>query len=57
MLILFRQSLEKKRYAALNKWTEALEGVHGAVVSKTSLSGNRVEPIMPSETFGRDAWF
>ena len=57
MLILFRQSLEKKRYAALNKWTEALEGVHGAVVSKTSLSGNRVEPIMPSETFGRDTWF
>ncbi|KAG6883700.1 hypothetical protein C0992_008068, partial [Termitomyces sp. T32_za158] len=35
-----KQSLEKKRYAALSKWTEALEGVHGAVVGKTS--SNRV---------------
>jgi COP9 signalosome complex subunit 2 len=32
----FRQSLEKKRYAALNKWTEALESVHTAVVGKTA---------------------
>jgi len=29
-----RQSLEKKRYAALDKWTETLEGVHGAIVAK-----------------------
>ncbi|KAJ6623092.1 PCI domain-containing protein [Mycena sp. CBHHK59/15] len=34
-----KQSLEKKRYAALNKWTEALEGVHAAVVGKTAPSG------------------
>ncbi|RDB28770.1 COP9 signalosome complex subunit 2 [Hypsizygus marmoreus] len=31
-----KQSLEKKRYAALSKWTEALEAVHGSVVTKTS---------------------
>jgi len=31
-----KQSLEKKRYAALNKWTEALESVHTAVVGKTA---------------------
>ncbi|KAF5384946.1 hypothetical protein D9615_001144 [Tricholomella constricta] len=40
-----KQSLEKKRYAALSKWTEALEAVHGAVVSKTS-SGRMMEPVM-----------
>ncbi|KAJ7292889.1 PCI domain-containing protein [Mycena rebaudengoi] len=34
-----KQSLEKKRYAALNKWTEALESVHAAVVGKTAPSG------------------
>jgi len=49
-----KQSLEKKRYAALNKWTEALEGVHGAVVGKTSSSASRAEPIMATEAFGRD---
>jgi len=31
-----KQSLEKKRYAALEKWTEALESVHTAVVGKTA---------------------
>ena len=36
IISLFRQSLEKKRYAALNKWTEALESVHTAVVGKTA---------------------
>ncbi|KAG6878322.1 hypothetical protein C0993_008919 [Termitomyces sp. T159_Od127] len=44
-----RQSLEKKRYAALSKWTEALEGVHGAIVGKTS--SNRVVDPMMSEGF------
>jgi len=28
------QNLEKKRYAALERWTEALEGIHSTVVSK-----------------------
>ncbi|KAJ7016849.1 PCI domain-containing protein [Mycena alexandri] len=32
-----KQSLEKKRYAALSKWTEALEGVHSAVVGDLGL--------------------
>ncbi|KAG6846061.1 hypothetical protein H0H87_006425 [Tephrocybe sp. NHM501043] len=44
-----KQSLEKKRYAALNKWTEALEAVHGAVVSKTSTTRGG-DPIM-SESY------
>lgn len=34
------QALEKRRYAALEKWTEALENVHSAIVSKTSGSRN-----------------
>ncbi|KAG5645339.1 hypothetical protein DXG03_006401 [Asterophora parasitica] len=40
-----KQSLEKKRYAALRTWTEALEAVHGAVVGKTS-TGRLVDPGM-----------
>ncbi|KAJ6520265.1 PCI domain-containing protein [Mycena sanguinolenta] len=34
-----KQSLERKKYAALTKWTEALESVHTAVVGKTAPSG------------------
>lgn len=30
-----KQSLEKKRYAALQKWTDSLEAVHALVVGKT----------------------
>ncbi|KAG6851366.1 hypothetical protein H0H93_005764 [Arthromyces matolae] len=41
-----KQSLEKKRYAALNKWTEALEAVHGSVVGKTSPNGRVMDPMM-----------
>lgn len=46
------QVLEKKRYAALEKWTEALEGVHAAVVAKTAAS-SRGDPMMgmPPERF------
>jgi COP9 signalosome complex subunit 2 len=54
--MIIRQSLEKKRYAALEKWTVALEGVHAAVVGKTG--GGRGGPegsmgmgIMASESF------
>ncbi|KAI0068030.1 PCI-domain-containing protein [Artomyces pyxidatus] len=35
-----KQSLEKKRYAALDKWTDALESVHSAVVGKNSGGGS-----------------
>lgn len=35
-----RQNLEKRRYAALEKWTEAIEGVHAAITQKAS-SGSR----------------
>ncbi|KII94022.1 hypothetical protein PLICRDRAFT_50014 [Plicaturopsis crispa FD-325 SS-3] len=41
-----KQSLEKKRYSALEKWTEALEAVHGAVVGKTGLSSRPTEGAM-----------
>ncbi|EGO31099.1 hypothetical protein SERLADRAFT_364841 [Serpula lacrymans var. lacrymans S7.9] len=37
--------LEKKRYSALEKWTEALESVHSAVVAKTS-TGGRADPTI-----------
>ncbi|EGO05246.1 hypothetical protein SERLA73DRAFT_129076 [Serpula lacrymans var. lacrymans S7.3] len=40
-----QQSLEKKRYSALEKWTEALESVHSAVVAKTS-TGGRADPTI-----------
>ena len=40
---LHRQSLEKRRYAALERWTEALESVHGAVVAKNP-SGAKGDP-------------
>jgi COP9 signalosome complex subunit 2 len=55
----FRQSLEKKRYAALNKWTEALEAVHVAVVGKTANIARGSEPPGMSEAFGlreSDRW-
>lgn len=42
-----KQSLEKKRYAALEKWTEALEGVHAAVVGKTGSGGGREAMMGP----------
>ncbi|TFY83432.1 hypothetical protein EWM64_g585 [Hericium alpestre] len=34
-----RQSLERKRYAALDKWTDALGSVHIAVIGKSSTGG------------------
>ena len=46
-----QQSLDKKRYAALSKWTEALEGVHNAVVGKTAISA-RDPASMMGEPFG-----
>jgi COP9 signalosome complex subunit 2 len=44
-----RQSLEKKRYAALEKWTHAVEAVHGAVIAKTA-SGR--QDLGPQEGIG-----
>jgi len=48
------QSLEKKRYAALSKWTEALESVHSAVVGKTATANARNDPSMlgAAEVYG-----
>lgn len=40
-----KQSLERKRYVALEKWTEALENVHNAVINKTG--GRGTEMVVP----------
>jgi len=47
--------LEKKRYAALERWTEALEGLHSSVAAKTA-AGARGDPMMgmPPERFPAD---
>ena len=34
LLFVLRQVLEKRRYNALDKWTEALESVHTVVIGK-----------------------
>jgi len=48
-----KQSLEKKRYAALRKWTEALEAVHSTVVGKTASIGRIADPgILGTEGLG-----
>ncbi|KAF9531851.1 PCI domain-containing protein [Crepidotus variabilis] len=48
-----KQSLEKKRYAALDKWTVALESVHKTVVAKTAVVSHRQDPgMMAVEGFG-----
>jgi len=36
-----KEVLEKKRYSALQKWTEALENVHSAVIGKSPTTGSR----------------
>ncbi|EDR15864.1 uncharacterized protein LACBIDRAFT_243353 [Laccaria bicolor S238N-H82] len=46
------RNLEKKRYAALNKWTEALELVHSAVVGKTATVGRSDPSVLGPEGFG-----
>ena len=52
LINVYRQSLEKKRYAALNKWTEALELVHSAVVGKTATAGRSDPSVLGPEGFG-----
>ncbi|KAJ3762188.1 hypothetical protein EV360DRAFT_36211 [Lentinula raphanica] len=50
------RNLEKKRYTALQKWTENLETVHGAVVGKTGSSGRLGDPGMTmSDVYMRDS--
>ncbi|KAH7915705.1 PCI domain-containing protein [Hygrophoropsis aurantiaca] len=51
-----QQVLEKKRYAALEKWTDALESVHAAVVGKIASAGRGPEPVMgmPPERFAAE---
>ncbi|THV06570.1 PCI-domain-containing protein [Dendrothele bispora CBS 962.96] len=47
-----KQSLEKKRYTALQKWSENLEAVHSAIVGKTSPSGRGTDPSGFDVPFG-----
>lgn len=47
------QSIEKRRYAALDKWTEALESVHAAVVGK-NIGVGRTTDFADSMGFSRD---
>lgn len=51
-----RQSLEKKRYSALNKWTEALEAVHTAVLGKTATGGRPGDPTMMGHDMYQERW-
>ncbi|KAH9486349.1 COP9 signalosome complex subunit 2 [Psilocybe cubensis] len=53
------RNLEKKRYAALSQWTDALESVHGVVVGKTASTSRGPDPVMlGGESFGvrDDRW-
>jgi len=43
--------LEKKRYAALGKWAETLEAVHGAVIGKTASVSNRQDTLLVGESW------
>ncbi|KAA1471383.1 PCI-domain-containing protein [Dentipellis sp. KUC8613] len=50
-----KQSLEKKRYKALDKWTEALESVHTAVIGKNSGGGGGAARMdYPDVGYARD---
>jgi hypothetical protein len=44
LLIFYRQSLERRRYIALDRWAGALGRVHGAIVGKSSTSNSRELP-------------
>jgi len=46
-----KQSLEKKRYAALGRWTEALDAVHGGVIGKTAGVSNRQDTLLLGESW------
>ncbi|KAJ8084709.1 hypothetical protein PM082_003485 [Marasmius tenuissimus] len=52
------QSLEKKRYAALQKWTDALDSVHSAVIGKSSNSRGGDPTGMAADAFAMrdDRW-
>ena len=43
---MIRQNLEKRRYAALERWAEAVEGVYTAVTQKTSVGGRGETSLM-----------
>ncbi|ETW86826.1 hypothetical protein HETIRDRAFT_308154 [Heterobasidion irregulare TC 32-1] len=47
------KTIEKRRYAALDKWTEALESVHAAVVGK-NIGVGRTTDFPDSMGFSRD---
>jgi len=52
LTIYSRQSLEKKRYAALQKWSENLEAVHSAIIGKTNPSSRGDPSAFADVPFG-----
>ena len=59
---MYRQVLEKQRYNALEKWTDALEGIHSAVIGKNPGGAARGGPgesmmsTMPSDFYNAGPW-
>ncbi|KAF8665477.1 hypothetical protein AX16_000495 [Volvariella volvacea WC 439] len=53
-----KQSLEKKRYAALRNWTETLDSVHAAIVNKTASNARGFDGPLGPEGFAMrgDVW-
>ncbi|KAI0035108.1 PCI-domain-containing protein [Vararia minispora EC-137] len=47
-----KQSLEKKRYNALDSWTDALDAVHNAVISKNGGGGGIPRGVDIPQAFG-----
>ncbi|KAL5534021.1 hypothetical protein ACEPAG_481 [Sanghuangporus baumii] len=41
-----QQTLEKRRYSALEKWTEAIEGVHATITQKASTGRNAESAVI-----------
>lgn len=56
MLRALRQTLEKRRYAALEKWTEAIEGVYSAVAQKAATTNRGGDASIGPDIFGVPAF-
>ncbi|KAL9716362.1 hypothetical protein Ac2012v2_000809 [Leucoagaricus gongylophorus] len=50
-----KQSLEKKRYAALQKWTDVLQIIQSGILTKTAVGGRPGDPTMMGELY-QDRW-
>lgn len=50
-----RQSLEKKRYSALQKWADGLQSIESGILTKTAAGGRPGDPAMMGEMY-QDRW-